>query len=63
MNTIKFAVAAAVMVLSANVSAQIVYVPDFPVKKAAITETANADNQAPATEESTQVTATTKKVA
>lgn len=63
MNTIKFAVAAAVMVLSANVSAQIVYVPDFPVKKAVITETANADSQAPATEESTQVTATTKKVA
>lgn len=63
MNTIKFAVAAAVMVLSANVSAQIVYVPDFPVKKAVITETANADSQAPATEESTQATATTKKVA
>lgn len=63
MNAIKFAVAAAVMVLSANVSAQIVYVPNFPVKKAVITETANADSQAPATEESTQAAATTKKAA
>ena len=63
MNAIKFAVAAAVMVLSANVSAQIVYVPDFPVKKAVITETANADSQAPVTEESTQAAATTKKAA
>lgn len=63
MNAIKFAVAAAVMVLSANVSAQIVYVPDFPVKKAVITETANADSQAPVTEESTQAAATTKKSA
>lgn len=63
MNAIKFAVAAAVMVLSANVSAQIVYVPNFPVKKAVITETANADSQAPVTEESTQAAATTKKSA
>lgn len=63
MNAIKFAVVAAVMVLSANVSAQIVYVPDFPVKKAVITETANADSQAPVTEESTQAAATTKKSA
>ena len=63
MNAIKFAVAAAVMVLSANVSAQMVYVPNFPVKKAVITETANADSQAPVTEESTQAAATTKKSA
>ncbi|OTG84384.1 hypothetical protein B9T33_00890 [Acinetobacter sp. ANC 5054] len=63
MNAIKYAMAAAVMVLSANVSAQIVYVPDFPVKKAVATETANADSKAPAAEESTEATPSTEKKA
>ena len=33
MNAVKYALAVAVMALSATVSAQVVFVPDFPVKK------------------------------
>lgn len=32
MNAVKYALAVAVMALSATVSAQVVFVPDFPVK-------------------------------
>ena len=42
MNAIKYALAVAVMALSATVSAQVVFVPDFPVKKPAETQTATA---------------------
>lgn len=48
MNVIKSLVAIAVLACSAHVSAQIVYIPDFPVKKAA--ESLNAEQKAPATE-------------
>ncbi len=61
MNAIKYAMAVAVMALSATVSAQIVYVPDFPVKKAVTAETANADNKAPAADTTEVVTNTEKK--
>lgn len=58
MNAIKYAMAVAVMALSATVSAQIVYVPDFPVKKAV---TANAESQAPAADTTEVITNTEKK--
>ncbi|UUS64947.1 MULTISPECIES: hypothetical protein [unclassified Acinetobacter] len=61
MNAIKYAMAVAVMALSATVSAQIVYVPDFPVKKAVVAETANAESQAPAADTTEVVTNTEKK--
>lgn len=61
MNAIKYAMAVAVMALSATVSAQIVYVPDFPVKKAVAAETANAESQAPAADTTEVVTNTEKK--
>ncbi len=48
MNVIKSLVAIAVVACSAHVSAQIVYIPDFPVKKAA--ESLNAEQKAPAAE-------------
>lgn len=53
MNSIKSVLAAAVLCMSAAASAQIVYVPDFPVKKAAPAETANADVNAPAAAQDT----------
>lgn len=43
MNAIKFALAAAVMAFSVTVTAQIVYIPDFPTKQAPAVETASAD--------------------
>ncbi|WP_180089631.1 MULTISPECIES: hypothetical protein [unclassified Acinetobacter] len=64
MNAIKYAMAVAVMALSATVSAQIVYVPDFPVKKAVTAETAetaNAESQAPAADTTEVITNTEKK--
>lgn len=61
MNAIKYAMAVAVMALSATVSAQIVYVPDFPVKKAVAAETANAESQAPAADTTEVITNTEKK--
>ena len=48
MNVIKSFLAVAVVACSAHVSAQIVYIPDFPVKKAV--ETMNAEQKAPATD-------------
>ena len=48
MNTLKSVFAVAVMALSATVSAQVVFVPDFPVKKPADTQTATADAPAAA---------------
>ena len=63
MNALKCALAVAVLALSANVAAQFVYVPDFPVKKAVSTETANAETKAPATEEATQGATATEKAA
>lgn len=48
MNAVKYALAVAVMALSATVSAQVVFVPDFPVKKPAETQTATADAPAAA---------------
>jgi len=48
MNVIKSLVAIAVVACSAHVSAQIVYIPDFPVKKAAAS--LNAEQKAPAAE-------------
>jgi len=46
---------------SANVSAQIVFVPDFPAKKAV--ETVNAEQKAPASEAVEQTKMTVKKAA
>ena len=48
MNAVKYALAVAVMALSATISAQVVFVPDFPVKKPADTQTATATADAPA---------------
>jgi hypothetical protein len=48
MNALQSILAVSVLALSSAVSAQIVYVPDFPVKKAVQTETAT-EVQAPAT--------------
>ena len=62
MNTLKSVFAVAVMALSATVSAQIVYVPDFPTKKAVPTQVANT-TQAPASDTSTQETIKSNKVA
>jgi hypothetical protein len=53
MNTLKSVSAAAVMALSATVSAQVVHVPDFPVKKAAPAQVAAADSKAPASAQGT----------
>ena len=48
MNAVKYALAVAVMAFSATVSAQVVYLPSFPVKKAVETQTATADAAAEA---------------
>lgn len=42
MNAVKYALAVAVMALSATVSAQVVYTPNFPVKKPVKTQTTTA---------------------
>lgn len=55
MNVIKSLLAVAVVACSAHVSAQIVYTPDFPVKKAA--KTLNAEQKAPAAEASSKTAA------
>ena len=55
MNVIKSLLAVAVVACSAHVSAQIVYIPDFPVKKAA--KTLNAEQKAPATEAASKTAA------
>lgn len=53
MNAIQYAVAAAVLALSAHVSAQIVYIPDFPAPKTVepqtVVETTTATQDAEAT--------------
>lgn len=52
MNLIKSLIAVAVVACSANLSAQIVYTPDFPVNKAA--KTVNAAPKAPTAKAETQ---------
>lgn len=49
MNAMKSVLAISILALSSAVSAQIVYIPDFPTKKAVNTET-TAETQAPASE-------------
>lgn len=49
MNTMKSILAVSVLALSSAVSAQIVYVPEFPTTKMVSTETV-AETQAPASE-------------
>ncbi|WP_374667425.1 hypothetical protein [Acinetobacter sp.] len=63
MNALKSAIAVAAFAMSATVSAQIVYIPDFPVKKAAPAQTANASAQAPASEAAAQDQAKAEKAA
>lgn len=63
MNFVKPVFAAAVMALSAAASAQVVYVPHFPVKKAAPVQTAHAENQAPASEATAQNPVKSEKAA
>ena len=55
MNAMKSLLAVAVVAFSANVSAQIVYIPDFPVKKAVETVN-NAEQKAPASAPANQET-------
>ena len=61
MNRIQSVLAIAVVAFSANVSAQIVFVPDFPVKKAVTT--VKADQKVSALEPVTQDKAACEKVA
>lgn len=61
MNAIQSVLAIAVVAFSANVSAQIVFVPDFPAKKTV--ETVNAEQKAPASEAVEQTKMTVKKPA
>ncbi|OTG97443.1 hypothetical protein B9T24_04815 [Acinetobacter sp. ANC 4654] len=61
MNIIKALVAVAVLAVSVNVSAQIVFIPDFPVKKAV--ETVNAEQNVPAAKAVAQGAAEAKKAA
>ncbi|OTG63948.1 hypothetical protein B9T25_13510 [Acinetobacter sp. ANC 4470] len=61
MNVIKSLLAVAVLAVSVNVSAQIVFTPDFPVKKAV--ETVNADQNVPAAKAVAQGASEAKKVA
>ena len=56
MNVIK-----SLLAVSVNASAQIVFIPDFPVKKAV--ETVNADQNVPAAKAVAQGTSEAKKVA
>ncbi|GAA5186597.1 hypothetical protein GCM10023345_22820 [Acinetobacter kookii] len=55
MNVIKSLLAVAVVACSAHVSAQFVYTPDFPVKKAA--KILNAEQKAPAAEAASKTAA------
>ena len=48
MNMFKSVLMVSILAIAANVSAQIVYIPDFPVKKAV--ETVNTEQKAPATD-------------
>jgi uncharacterized membrane protein YccF (DUF307 family) len=59
MNVIKSLLAVAVLAISVNASAQIVFIPDFPVKKAV--ETVNAEQNVPAAKAVAQGTSTVKK--
>nr|WP_252151784.1 hypothetical protein [Acinetobacter sp. ANC 4862] len=61
MNAIKSFLAIAVVAFSANVSAQIVFVPDFPAKKAV--KTVNADQKVSALEPVTRDKAACEKAA
>lgn len=63
MNALKSVIAVAVMAVSATVSAQIVYVPDFPAKKAAPAQVAKAATQAPASEATAQDQVKSEKAA
>ena len=61
MNVIKSLLAVAVLAVSVNASAQIVFIPDFHIKKAV--ETVNADQNVPAAKAVAQGTSEAKKVA
>ena len=61
MNVIKSLFTVAVLAVSVNASAQIVFIPDFPVKKAV--ETVNADQNVPAAKAVAQGTSEAKKAA
>ena len=61
MNVIKSLLAVAVLAVSVNASAQIVFIPDFPVKKAV--ETVNAEQNVPAAKAVAQGTSEAKKAA
>jgi hypothetical protein len=61
MNVIKSLLAVAVLAVSVNASAQIVFIPDFPVKKAV--ETVNAEQNVPAAKAVAQGTSEAQKVA
>ena len=50
MNAIKFALAATVMALSMTATAQIVYTPEFPAKKAPVADTVTAETIATETQ-------------
>ena len=61
MNRIQSVLAIAVVAFSANVSAQIVFVPDFPAKKAV--ETVNTDQKVATSEAIIQDKTATEKAA
>ncbi|MEZ2901416.1 hypothetical protein ACBQ24_01420 [Acinetobacter terrestris] len=61
MNRIQSVLAIAVVAFSANVSAQIVFVPDFPAKKAV--ETVNTDQKVSTSEVVIQDKTATEKAA
>lgn len=61
MNVIKSLFTVAVLAVSVNASAQIVFIPDFPVKKTV--ETVNADQNVPAAKAVAQGTSEAKKAA
>jgi hypothetical protein len=61
MYVIKSLLAVAVLAVSVNVSAQIVFIPDFPVKKAV--KTVNADQNVPAAKAVAQRASKIQKVA
>ena len=63
MNALKSVFAIAVMAISATVSAQVVYTPDFPVKKEAPVQASNPGTQAPVSEASGLNQAASEKVA
>ena len=61
MNAIKSFLAIAVVAFSANVSAQIVFIPDFPAKK--VVETVNTDQKVVTSEAVLQDKTATEKAA